>query len=74
MVKRASMKKMKELVKTELLDSVMENNEMDEPELEEQANSITELTEAIAVINRLEDIIRTQNKKVINFVGSKANH
>ena len=46
------MKKMKELVKTELLDSVMENNEMDEPELEEQANSITELTEAIAVINR----------------------
>lgn len=52
MVKRASMKKMKELVKTELLDSVMENNEMDETELEEQANSITELTEAIAVINR----------------------
>ena len=46
------MKKMKELVKTELLDSVMENNEMDETELEEQANSITELTEAIAVINR----------------------
>lgn len=52
MLKRASMKKMKELVKTELLDSVMENNEMDETELEEQANSITELTEAIAVINR----------------------
>ena len=67
MPKRASKKKMKEIVKTESLDLFMENIEIQEPNLEQQTNSIADLTEAITMIKRYEEIIPIKNRKVGNF-------
>ena len=41
---------MKEIAKTESLDLFMENIEIQEPNLEEQTNSMADLTEAITMI------------------------
>lgn len=65
--KRASKKKMKEIAKTESLDLFMENIEIQEPNLEEQTNSMADLTEAITMIKWYEEIIRIKNRKVVNF-------
>ena len=65
--KRASKKKVKEIVKTELLDLFMENIEIQEPNFEEQTNSMADLTEAITMIKWYEEIIRIKNRKVVNF-------
>ena len=41
---------MKEIVKTESLDLFMENIEIQEPNFEEQTNSMADFTEAITMI------------------------
>ena len=71
MPKNASKKKTKEIVKQELLNSVMENDEMEEPGLEERINKIIDLEEAITMVKKYGEIIRTKNKNVINFVGKQ---
>lgn len=45
-------KKTKETVKQELLNSLMENNEMEEPGLGETANATKDIAEAIKIIQR----------------------
>ena len=64
-------KKTKETVKQELLNSVMENNEMEEPGLGKTANATKDTAEAIKIIQRYEEIIKIQNKKFINFAGKQ---
>ena len=61
--------KTKETVKQESLNYLMENDKFEEPRLEEIASSITDFAEAITMVKRYEDMIKTQNKKVINLVG-----
>lgn len=68
MLKNTSKKKTKETVKEELLNSLMKKNKMEEQGLEEIANIIADPKEAIRMINKhYEQMIKTQNKKVINI-------
>lgn len=69
MLKNTSKKKTKETVKDELLNSLMKKNKMEEQGLEEMANIIADPKEAIRMIKQYEQMIKTQNKKVINIFG-----
>ena len=64
-----SAKETKGKMKAELNESIMENNEIEEPRLEERFQIITDITEAIILVKGYEEIIRTQKKKNVNFVG-----
>ena len=69
MLKNTSKKKTKETVKDELLNSLMKKNKMEEQGLEEMANIIADPKEAIRMIKHYEQMVKTQNKKVINIFG-----
>ena len=62
-------KKTKEIVQKELIDSIKDKYEIEKPELEERVQNITDIAEAIIVIKKYEEIIRTQEKKIINIAG-----
>ena len=47
----------------------MENDKLEDPGLDEIGNGITDPAETITMIKRYEEMIKTQNKKVINFIG-----
>ena len=61
--KRIAKKKTNESIKRELLNSSQENDDVEEQGLIEAANNVNNSQEAIQIINRYEDIIKTQNKK-----------
>ena len=56
-------KKTHEKVKKELPNSLRENDEAEETEI--NTTNITDLIEAIEVINHYEKIIKTQHKRII---------
>ena len=66
---KKAQKKTKEIVKKELNESIIGKNEIEEPRLEERFYITTAITEAIILVKRYDEIIRTQKKKYINFVG-----
>ena len=55
-------------MKQELLNYLIENDKLKDPGLDEIGNGITDPAEAITMIKRYEEMIKTQNKKVINFI------
>ena len=61
--KRIAKKKTNESIKRELLNSLQENDDVEEQGLIEAANNVNNSQEAIQIINRYEDIIKTQNRK-----------
>ena len=68
--KRIAQKKTNEIIKRGLLNSLQEND-VEEPELNETANNVNNSQEEIQLINRYEDIIKTQNKKAIKYIGKQ---
>ena len=56
-------------MKQELLNYLIENDKLEDPGLDEIGNGITDPAETITMIKRYEEMIKTQNKKVINFIG-----
>ena len=64
-------KKTNENIKQELLNSLQENDDVEEQGLQETTNNVNNSQEAILMINRYEDIIKTQNKKAIGYIGKQ---
>ena len=60
--KRIAKKKTNESIKIELLNSFPENNDVEEQGFTAKANNVNNSQEAIQVINRYKDIIKTQIK------------
>ena len=53
------------------MNSLQENDNVEEQELNETANNVNNYQDAIVIIRRCEDIIKTQNKKAIDYTGKK---
>ena len=66
-------KKTHEIIKRELLNSLQENDDVEEQGLNERANNVNNSQEGIRIINRYEDIIKTQNKKQFPILVNKEN-
>ena len=67
--KSINTKKTSETIKQELPNSLQENDNVEEKELNETANNINNSQEAIVTICSYEDIIKTQDKKVIRYIS-----
>ena len=67
--KRTAKKKTNENIKQELLSSLQENDDVDEVGLNETANNVNNSQEAIIIIHLYDDIVKTQNKKAIGYIG-----
>ena len=57
--------------KRELFDSLQENDDVEEQGLNETVNYVNKSQEAIFIIHRYEDIIKTPNKKAIGYIGKQ---
>ena len=69
MSKRMAKKKTDEIIKGKLLSSLQENNDVEEQELNKAANNVNNSQEAIVIIHCYKDIIKTQIKKAIVYIG-----
>ena len=63
MSKSITKKKTNEIIKREMLNLLQENDDVEKRVLNETANNVNNSQEAKRLINRYEDIIKTQNKK-----------
>ena len=57
----------------ELLDFIIGHDKVEEPGLGERVQSITDIAKAIIVINKYDEVIGTQNKKIINTFDNENN-
>lgn len=64
-------KKTNETVKQELLNSLKENDDLEEPGLDETAYAIMHPLEAVRITNPYKETIKTQNKRAIGYVGKQ---
>ena len=71
MSKRMAKKKTDEIIKIkgELLNSLQENNDVEEQGLNKAANNVNSSQETIVIIHCYKDIIKTQIKKAIVYIG-----
>ena len=51
------------------MNSLQENDNVEEQELNETVNNVNNFQEAIVIIRHHADIIKTQNKKAIGYIG-----
>ena len=70
-VKSVTKEKTVEAIKRELLNSLQENDDVEEQGLNETANNVKNSQQAILMINRCEGIIKTQNKKAVGYNGKQ---
>lgn len=68
-MKTTRKKKTNETVKKELLNFLKENNNLEETDLDATTDAITDPKEAVRIIQRYEEIIKTKNIRVIGYVG-----
>ena len=69
--KSKTKKKSNETIKRELLNSLKENDDVEEQGLNETANNVNNSQEAIAIIRRYMEIIKKKNKKAIGYTGKQ---
>ena len=69
--KSINKKKANETIKRELLNSLQENDNIEEQELNETANNVNNSQEAIAIIRRYEDLLKHKIKKAIGYNGKQ---
>ena len=58
-------------MKRELLNSLQESHDVEEQELNKTANNVDSSQEVMLIIRRYEDIIKTQNRKAIGYIGKQ---
>ena len=63
MSKSITKRKSNETMKQELLNSLQDNDDVEEKGLKERSNKVSNSQEATIIIRRYEDIIKTQIKK-----------
>ena len=64
-------KKTQNAIKKELPGSLIEFEDEDELELKELVKNLKESKKAITLIKRYKNILKAQNKKIINLVGKQ---
>ena len=64
-------KKTQKAIKKELPGSLIEFEDEDELELKELVKNLKESKKAITLIKRYKNILKAQNKKIINLVGKQ---
>ena len=64
-------KKTKEAIKRELLNLLQENDDVEEQGVNRTANNVNNSSEAVLIIRCYKDIIKTQNKKAIGYIGKQ---
>ena len=55
----------------ELLDSLVDTEKKDKPRLDDVVRTVKNPKEEIAVIKQHDEILKEQNKKIINIAGKK---
>ena len=70
-LKRIAKKRTNETVKQEPLNLLQENDDVVEQGLNKRANNVNNFQKAIKIINRFEDIIKTQNIKAMGYIGKE---
>ena len=66
-----SKKKPKKKVKKELLHSLKENNDSKERGIDPAADAITDRLEAVRIVQSYKEVIKSQNKIMIVYVGKQ---
>ena len=69
--KSITKEKTNETIKRELVNSLQENDDVEEQGLNETANNVSNSQETILIIRRYKDVIKTQNKKAIRYIGKQ---
>ena len=69
--KRIAKKRTNETIKPELLISLQEDGYVEEQGLNETVKNVNNFQEATKIINRYEEIIKTQIKKAIGYIGKQ---
>lgn len=59
------------MVKKDLLDFLKENDKLDQSDPDATADVITDLIDAVRTLQRYEEIIKTQNNRVIGHTGKQ---
>ena len=70
--KSKAKKKTNESIKRKLLNSLKENKDVEEQELNETVNRVNNSQDAILITHHYEDIIKTQNKKAGGYIAKQA--
>ena len=70
-LKSKTKKKTNKSKKPELLNLLKENDDFEDKGVNETVKSVNNSQEAIVLIRRNEDIIKTQNKKAIRYIAKK---
>ena len=66
--KSINKKKLNETIEREFLNSLPENDNVEEQEFNKTANNVSNSQEATVIICRYDDIIKTPNKKAIGYI------
>ena len=69
--KSKTKKKTNESIKRKLLNSLKENDDVEEQGLNETANNVNKPQEAIVIICRYEEIVKAQIKKAIGYISKQ---
>ena len=70
-LKSITKEKTNETMKQEFLNLLQPNDDVEEQWLNEVANNVNNSQEAILTNRRYKDIIKTQNKKAIGYIGKQ---
>ena len=69
--KSKAKKKTNESIKRKLLNSLKENKDVEEQELNETVNRVNNSQDAILITHHYEDIIKTQKRKAVGILLNK---
>lgn len=64
-------KKTSDTVKQELLNSIKKDDNLEEPDINATADTIKDPLEAIRLIQSYEEIMKTQTKRTIEYLGKQ---
>ena len=64
-------KKTSDTVKQELLNSIKKDDNLEEPDINATADTIKDPLEAIRLIQSYKEIMKTQNKRTIEYLGKQ---
>ena len=71
MSKSKTKRKTNESIKRQLLNSLKENKDVEEQELNETVNRVNNSQDEILITHHYEDITKTQNKKAVGYIAKQ---
>ena len=70
-VRKTNRKKTPEMIKKDLLDSILEASEEQNANLNEEVKNVKCLKGGISLVQKYENLLKCANKKIINIVGKQ---